>query len=282
MNRTVVFLLTGSALLHAACSRTPAAPADTAVTLAAIGSTVVYGPPNQLLDPVEVVALDAATKLPEEGITVEWRVVAGSGTITPPSADTDIDGVSSAAFRATSLGTYRVRATAPRMTGATPEFEVRIVDSPQISSVQPTAIAAGTTITINGSNFSTTAQHNTVLFDGVRGTVTSATATELRVTAPACLPGGSVTLTVALGSATSNATQLQAAANAGATVDLAAGQSRTFTQPAELACVRLPGGIIGAQYLFTAHNFASVHAPPTPFELRSLAPGVHLDAGVWG
>lgn len=271
MKQTMAFLMLGVALGSAACSRSPAEPAERPVNLSVIGGSTVYGTTNALLpDPLEVVAVDAQTRLPVEGVPVEWRVVAGSGTITPASASTNVDGVAAATFRAGPLGTYRVRASSSRLTGPAAEFDIRIVPLPQISSVQPTAITAGGSVVIQGANFSPTADHNAVLFDGVRGTVTAATATELTVTVPACLPGGSVALTVALGSAVSSPTLLQATAAGGQTIGLAVGETRTFTQPAEIACVRVPGGIAGALYLFTTHNPADTHAPPVRFELRSL------------
>lgn len=61
-----------------------------------------------------------------------------------------------------------------------------------------TAAAAkpGDTLIIKGSNFSTTATENTVEFNGVAGTVVSASATEIKVIIPANATSGSVTVTV--------------------------------------------------------------------------------------
>lgn len=56
---------------------------------------------------------------------------------------------------------------------------------PAISSVSPTTGLAGvTTITINGSNFSTVKEENTVLFETAQAQVLTATATQLTVKAP--------------------------------------------------------------------------------------------------
>src|SRR4051812_25252318 len=55
---------------------------------------------------------------------------------------------------------------------------------PTISSIAPLSGAVGSTITIIGTNFSSTAANNIVYFGATRGTVTSATATELQVTVP--------------------------------------------------------------------------------------------------
>lgn len=64
---------------------------------------------------------------------------------------------------------------------------------------EPLAAAAakpGDTLIIKGSNFSTTDTENTVEFNGVAGTVVSASATEIKVIIPANATSGSVTVTV--------------------------------------------------------------------------------------
>ncbi len=62
---------------------------------------------------------------------------------------------------------------------------------PVIQSFTPLSAAAGSTITLQGSGFSTTPSDHLVYFGPVRGTVTSASATALQVTVPngaACAP----------------------------------------------------------------------------------------------
>src|SRR5690349_3447033 len=64
---------------------------------------------------------------------------------------------------------------------------------------EPLTVAAakpGDTLIIKGSNFSTTAAENTVEFNGVAGTVVTASATEIKVIIPANATSGSVTVTV--------------------------------------------------------------------------------------
>ncbi|WMN12979.1 FG-GAP-like repeat-containing protein [Marivirga salinae] len=53
-----------------------------------------------------------------------------------------------------------------------------------ISNFTPKSGAVGTTVTISGTNFNTTAVNNIVIFGATRATVTAATATELTVTVP--------------------------------------------------------------------------------------------------
>jgi hypothetical protein len=59
-----------------------------------------------------------------------------------------------------------------------------IVAQPIITSFAPTSGPTGATVTISGSNFSTTAVNNIVYFGAVKATVSSATSNELRVTVP--------------------------------------------------------------------------------------------------
>jgi len=56
---------------------------------------------------------------------------------------------------------------------------------PSITSFTPTSGPIGTTVTITGSNFSTTPANNIVYFGATKATVTSATSTQLTTTVPA-------------------------------------------------------------------------------------------------
>lgn len=60
-----------------------------------------------------------------------------------------------------------------------------IAQTPTITNLSPTSGPIGTTVTITGTNFSTTVSNNTIWFGGVKATVTSATATSLVVIVPA-------------------------------------------------------------------------------------------------
>ena len=55
---------------------------------------------------------------------------------------------------------------------------------PTITSFSPTSGPVGTTVTITGTNFSTTAANNSVFFGGAKAVITSASATEIQVTVP--------------------------------------------------------------------------------------------------
>ncbi len=68
--------------------------------------------------------------------------------------------------------------------------------NPLISSFSPASGPVGTTVTITGGNFSTTAANNIVYFGATKATVTSATNTQLVVTVPAGATFESITATV--------------------------------------------------------------------------------------
>ncbi|MCX7612150.1 MAG: IPT/TIG domain-containing protein [Ignavibacterium sp.] len=65
-----------------------------------------------------------------------------------------------------------------------------------ITSSTPTALAGVSVLTINGSNFSNKVEENTVFFNGVKGTVLSASANKLEVKSPATVFGDSVKIKI--------------------------------------------------------------------------------------
>jgi sugar lactone lactonase YvrE len=75
--------------------------------------------------------------------------------------------------------------------------------TPTIASFSPTSAGVGATVTITGTNFSTTASSNVVKFNGTTATVTNATATSLTTTVPVGATTGKITLEVAGKTATS-------------------------------------------------------------------------------
>ena len=79
--------------------------------------------------------------------------------------------------------------------------------APVITGFTPTEGPVGTTVTITGQNFSTTASANTVKFDTATASVTSATTTELVVNVPSTLPPGQVSIKVTVNNKTATATQ---------------------------------------------------------------------------
>jgi hypothetical protein len=68
--------------------------------------------------------------------------------------------------------------------------------SPTISGFSPGSGKVGDTVSIQGTNFDTTATDNTVSFNGVTATVESSTATSIVTTVPSGATTGSISVTV--------------------------------------------------------------------------------------
>jgi YD repeat-containing protein len=79
--------------------------------------------------------------------------------------------------------------------------------SSQVSIIDfsPESGPIGTVVTINGTGFSTTLSQNTVKFNGLSATVTSATNTQLQATVPTAATTGTISVTSPNGTATSTA-----------------------------------------------------------------------------
>jgi YD repeat-containing protein len=79
-------------------------------------------------------------------------------------------------------------------------------NSNQVSIIQftPESAPVGTLVTINGTGFSSTANQNTVTFNGSAATVSSATTTQLQATVPAGASTGPIAVTSPNGMATSS------------------------------------------------------------------------------
>jgi hypothetical protein len=264
-------LLFGLGLLLAACRESPVEPQAARVRLSVLGDSVVFvaidgGATEQL----RVFAAHAASGSPVANVPITWQVAQGSGGVSPAAATTDLYGVAAAWPGQGSAGVFRVTASSPRMLGAAASFEVRAVPRPTIAGVQPATFAAAAEVVITGSGFSTTAAHNAVYFDGLRGSVISATSTELRVQAPPCLPARNLDVRVGLGAVLSSPRNAVSTGGPLTELTLQPGQVQLFTDPAHFSCLRVAASQNGAVYLVGVHNTASAFAPRKNFELRSL------------
>lgn len=72
----------------------------------------------------------------------------------------------------------------------------QVADAPVITSLSPSSGPIGTSVTITGSKFSSTANQNEVKFNGTVATVSSATAIQLVVTVPSGATTGTLTIKV--------------------------------------------------------------------------------------
>lgn len=83
------------------------------------------------------------------------------------------------------------------ITGDTPSGTIcAATPAPTIISFTPTSGAVGTTVTITGTNFSTTPASNIVQFNGVAAVVSASTATSITVVVPAGATSGKISVTV--------------------------------------------------------------------------------------
>ena len=76
-------------------------------------------------------------------------------------------------------------------------------DEVTVTSVSPTVAAAGASVSVSGTGFSTLPAENSVTVNGKTAAVTDSTTTSLQATLPTGATSGPVTVTTASGSATS-------------------------------------------------------------------------------
>ena len=243
-------------------------PSESRVSISVQSGDGQFGTASAALaEPLQVIVTDPVSKQPKDGVTVQWRVVTGTGAVLlPPATETGQDGISSIQVTLGSqLGTYEFEATTEKQVGDPARFDARAVLAPTITTVAPSSVDVGDTITITGTNFSTTADENTVLFGGMRGRVLSATTTQLRVVVPSCLPTRSVIVRVSLGAVASNTSGITVTGSTQAALQLQVGQAALFSSLNELGCQTLRAS--PARYLIVAQNVSQVVGSRTPFEL---------------
>jgi hypothetical protein len=91
--------------------------------------------------------------------------------------------------------TGSVSITNPYATGALAGFTFQSQLPPAISSFSPVAASSGSTITISGSNFNTTAANNIVYFGAVKANVSAASGNSLTVASPQAPTYSPITVT---------------------------------------------------------------------------------------
>lgn len=270
-----------AALLPAAC-KDGTGPSETRVQVIAGAGNAQYGLAGATLEePLQVLVVDPRTNQPAKNVQIEWRVTEGAGAaVAPSTSTTNTDGIAETQLRLGSQpGIVRVEASTRAMTGQPAAFEARVVLTPEIESIAPAPVTAGQDVTITGRNFSTTPDQNTVSFGGLPGTVRGASATSLTVTVPACAPSRTLAVRVALGAVASAPINLAVLAAPAAPLQLSRGQDRLFSNPADLACQRLPA-TPSSVYLLIAQNAAQTSGLPMAFELRGIIDAATVAAPV--
>lgn len=264
-----------AAAIIAACGDGGTEPGDNSLSVAVQSGDAQFGSPSTtVLDPLQVVVIDPLTKDAREGVTVTWNVVSGNGALlSPQSSETDENGVATTTLRlGSALGEYIVEARTAKLIGQPARFRARAVETPAITSA-PAIANVGDTITITGRNFSAQGDDNIVLLGGFRARVVNATTTQLRAVVPACLPARIVSLTTSLGAVASAPVSIEVRGSSTTTLQLARGDVRTISDPAELSCLRLPGGISGYTVLMIPQNFSDVAGSIATVQLSGLSGG---------
>ena len=186
-------------------------------------------------------------------MVVEWTVMSGAGAVLS-SDRTATDSIGEAETRLTlgaDAGSYRVRASFPGLVGEPAVFEARVVFKPRIHSLVPANIVAGEPIRIHGEHFSSSRTGNLVLFDGIRGVVFTATDTELFVSVPRCLRGGSVDVWVSVSGVAGDPESTVLTPATPTSLDV--GAWLVLPESIDPLCVRLPTEG-GATYLAVAQS----------------------------
>jgi hypothetical protein len=230
-----------------------------------------YGTVGQLLGtPLRAVVRSETSQMAEEGISVLWEVQSGSATLVGSGvASSDSTGSVETRVQLSSVPSeVVVRATVAAQTSAWTEFTLHVVDVPVVSGVNPTAAAAGDTVTLTGANFSPVAAQDVVLFSGIRGRVVSASGTQLEVEVPRCLPARDVAVRVQLGIVGSGSVTLSVTGG-GELTTLSVGEV-LYVPDDGFACYGLPGGA-GVEYLALVYSASTVGAAKHPYEFVALS-----------
>lgn len=227
-----------------------------------------------LPDPLRVAVTIAGSGEPAARVRVTWQVTSGAGArVEPASSLTDSAGIATARWiLGPAAGEYTLEATVAGATGAPAAFRARAVVPASITALSPDPVAAGSTLTITGTDFSPIAADNAVLFGGVRGTVLSASSTELRVIVPPCIPGRTVDVHVQLGPVASAPVPLTILGTAPAPLRLGLGEARTLLQPAGFACFVLAADP-GMEFLLVPQNAAAAPGRAMPYRLSAFGDG---------
>lgn len=150
-----------------------------------------------------VLSVTSAVPAGANGVLVTLTV-SGAGTANVPTSVIIPTGQSTATFNLTgaSIGDITLTASAPQHIMATAVYSV--LPKITINSLTPSTGPVGSPVTISGSNFAIDIVGNEVRFNGERAVIASATANELKVIVPVKATSGLVTVTTALGTATSS------------------------------------------------------------------------------
>ncbi|GMR12102.1 MAG: hypothetical protein BMS9Abin29_0290 [Gemmatimonadota bacterium] len=249
----------------------PVAPPARSFEIVVAGGDNQFAPASgRLPDLLQVVVRAVADRRPEEGVTVSWSVVAGSGA----SLDQTSSVTSAAGFTAigaslgSGLGEYLIRAAVSDQSDTFVDFTANAV-LPPLLTVVPAAATAGDIIDIEGSNFSPIPRHNTVLFSGIPGRVLSSETGRITVEVPPCLPSRSVEVEVRLGESSSDSRSMSVTGTLMAPT-LAVGADTLLTGSDGFLCFAFGGDGPQASYLAVVQSSSQVGAARFDMALHGL------------
>jgi YD repeat-containing protein len=134
--------------------------------------------------------------------TIAQDTVTFNGTTATISSATSTQLVVTVPSGATT-GTIGVTAPGGSATSAA-SFTVASPAAPTITSFSPSTAVAGTSVSVTGTNFDTTASHDRVKINATLATVASVTSTSLGTTVPASTGSGPISIATPLGAAVSS------------------------------------------------------------------------------
>lgn len=261
------------ALILCGCHETPSEPTLPEVEVVVAGGDGQYGTAGQLLEePLRALVRGAESGAGQPDLTVLWSVEEGDASLAGAAAAvTDSTGMTSQTLRlGATPGTVRIRVTVQKQPTAIADFEIHLVAPPDLTGMSTDSANVGDTITLFGTNFSTVAREDVVLFSGIRGPVVSAGPTELQVQVPECLPSRTVAVTIHLGSVSTNGLPLLVKGGSQITT-MEVGSALDVDDPTGLTCLRLAGD--SARYLVVVSSASSVGAASYGYYLRGLSDG---------
>ncbi len=254
-------------------------PADLAtqdVTLTVVTGDGQFGPPSQfLIDSLTVAVRTEDGDLSAGGVLVDWEIAAGpaSAQLTPLTSASDSAGLPRVRLRLGSeLGRYVIRAFLRSRPEESVDFEAWAVLPPTLGALSSSAVNAGDFITLTGTNFSTIADHNVVLFSGIAGQVVTADIVRLNVIVPPCLPTRPVDVSVQLGGEASSSLPLSVTASADA-LNLALGADTVLLVQDTPTCLKVGSGD-PQEYLAVVQSAATIGAARFAYTLTGLRPEV--------
>lgn len=276
--RYVALLLLVAAAACRSGGSTP--PPDASLNLTGQGGAALSGPAGARLLGVPLVLVTNAAHEPVSGVVVTLALTSGAtaGFALPETkVVSGPDGFVRADVVLGQAGQAAVRATTPAPLAAEATVTVTATAAPALSAVSPATFGAGDAVTLTGSGLPSAAAGTTVLVGGVPATILAASATTLRIVAPACVTAGPVTVAVRLPTgATTNAIDASyttSMANPG----LAVLEAITVSASQVAQCLSLAGN--GARYLVIPQYATSDAVSST---LANSKPPFALGANVSG